>query len=110
MNTEMHLMMKCDMCYDRTSVDKKPMCASVCPSQALFFGTREEIQRIRPMSAPMNRFRFGGQTIATNVFMMMPRGFSARAPYVDVTAAMDDRPRARTIALSPADPFEDMKV
>ncbi len=28
-------MMKCDMCYDRTSVDKKPMCATVCPSQAL---------------------------------------------------------------------------
>ena len=107
---ERQIMMKCDMCYDRTSVGKKPMCATVCPSQALFFGTREEIQRIRPMSAPMNRFRFGGQTIATNVFMMMPRGFSARAPYVDVTAAMDDRPRARTIALSPADPFEDMKV
>ena len=35
------IMMKCDMCYDRTSVGKKPMCATVCPSQALFFGTRE---------------------------------------------------------------------
>ena len=33
------IMMKCDMCYDRTSVGKKPMCATVCPSQALFFGT-----------------------------------------------------------------------
>ncbi|HKW00884.1 MAG TPA: 4Fe-4S dicluster domain-containing protein, partial [Vicinamibacterales bacterium] len=29
------LMMKCDMCYDRSSVGKKPMCATVCPSQAL---------------------------------------------------------------------------
>ena len=29
---EMQLMMKCDMCYDRTSVGKKPMCATVCPS------------------------------------------------------------------------------
>src|SRR5512141_276828 len=29
------IMMKCDMCYDRTSVGKKPMCATVCPSQAL---------------------------------------------------------------------------
>ena len=37
------IMMKCDMCYDRTSVGKKPMCATVCPSQALFFGTREQI-------------------------------------------------------------------
>ena len=27
-------MMKCDMCYDRTSVGKKPMCATVCPSGA----------------------------------------------------------------------------
>jgi Fe-S-cluster-containing dehydrogenase component len=26
MQTEMHLMMKCDMCYDRSSVGKKPMC------------------------------------------------------------------------------------
>ena len=38
------LMMKCDMCYDRTSAGKKPMCATVCPSGALFFGTREEIE------------------------------------------------------------------
>jgi Fe-S-cluster-containing dehydrogenase component len=26
-------MMKCDLCFDRTSVGKKPMCATVCPSQ-----------------------------------------------------------------------------
>ena len=45
MKTELKLMMKCDMCYDRTSEGKKPMCASVCPSQALFFGTAEEIER-----------------------------------------------------------------
>jgi Fe-S-cluster-containing dehydrogenase component len=32
------IMMKCDMCYDRSSVGKKPMCATVCPSQALFSG------------------------------------------------------------------------
>ena len=29
MKTEFELMMKCDMCYDRTSVGKKPMCATV---------------------------------------------------------------------------------
>ena len=72
-------MMKCDMCYDRSSVGKKPMCATVCPSQALFFGTLEQIEQIRPMSAPINRFRFGGQTISTKVFMMMPVAFAARA-------------------------------
>ena len=32
------LMMKCDMCYDRTSAGLRPMCATVCPSQALSFG------------------------------------------------------------------------
>ena len=85
------MMMKCDMCYDRTSVGKKPMCATVCPSQALFFGTREEIEQLRPMSAPINRFQFGGQTITTRVFVMVPRGLVTVAPLVDVTAAMDER-------------------
>ena len=70
---ELKLMMKCDMCYDRTSEGKKPMCASVCPSQALFFGTTEEIERLRPRSRPINQFRFGRQTISTKVFMMVPK-------------------------------------
>ena len=26
-------MMKCDMCYDRTSTGRRPMCATVCPSR-----------------------------------------------------------------------------
>ena len=59
------IMMKCDMCYDRTSVGKKPMCATVCPSQALFFGTREQIEQMRPQSMPVNAFQFGNQTITT---------------------------------------------
>ena len=95
------IMMKCDMCYDRASVGKKPMCAAVCPSQALFFGTREQIEQLRPMSTPVNQFRFGHQTISTGVFLMMPKDRAARAPYVDVTSAMDDRPRSRTIPLRP---------
>ncbi|PKN57046.1 MAG: 4Fe-4S ferredoxin [Deltaproteobacteria bacterium HGW-Deltaproteobacteria-14] len=73
MNTDMGLMMKCDLCYDRTSVGKKPMCASVCPSQALFYGTREEIERLRPRSTPVSTFQFGRQTITTRVRMMVPR-------------------------------------
>ena len=73
MNTGMHLMMKCDMCYDRTSVGKKPMCASVCPSQALFYGTRDEIERLRPSSQPIHTFRFGMQEITTKVHLMVRR-------------------------------------
>ncbi len=66
-------MMKCDMCYDRTSAGKKPMCATVCPSQALFFGTPEEIATFRG-GTPINEFDFGGRTIHTKVHLMMPSG------------------------------------
>src|SRR5688572_30450564 len=92
------LMMKCDMCYDRSSVGKKPMCATVCPSQALFFGTHEEISVLRPQSTPVNRFRFGQQTITTRVQMMTPKQTAPHA-LVDITAAMEERPRARTLRL-----------
>jgi Fe-S-cluster-containing dehydrogenase component len=93
------LMMKCDMCYDRSSVGKKPMCATVCPSQALFFGTLEQIEELRPQSAPINQFQFGGQTISTRVFMMAPRAVAAKRAWVDVTAAMEERPRGRSVPL-----------
>lgn len=82
MKTELKLMMKCDMCYDRTSEGKKPMCASVCPSGALFFGTAEEIERLRPRSRPINEFRFGRQVIGTKVFMMVPRESSESTLHV----------------------------
>lgn len=65
-------MMKCDMCYDRTSVGLKPMCATVCPSGALFYGTPEELgQR---SGTPVNEFIFGKRTIKTKVHVMMPHG------------------------------------
>jgi Fe-S-cluster-containing dehydrogenase component len=64
-------MMKCDMCYDRTSVGKKPMCATVCPSGALFFGTPEEIAAERS-GTPINEFIFGEKTVKTKVSLMMP--------------------------------------
>ncbi len=66
-------MMKCDMCYDRTSVGKKPMCATVCPSQALMYGTPEEIAASRS-GTPINEFIFGERTIRTKVNLMMPQG------------------------------------
>ncbi len=66
-------MMKCDMCYDRTSIGLKPMCATVCPSGALFFGTPEEIAAERS-GTPVNEFSFGGTTVKTKVNIMMPSG------------------------------------
>jgi len=98
MKTDFKLMMKCDMCYDRTSVGKKPMCATVCPSQALFFGTRADVETLRPRSAPTNRFQFGQQTITTKVNMMVPR--VGQAQYIDVTAAMNEQSLGKDISLN----------
>jgi len=95
MATEMNLMMKCDLCYDRTSVGLKPMCASVCPSGALYFGTLQEIERLRPRSRPVNAFQFGAQTITTRVRMMAPR--ESKAEIVDVTSAMYEDPEGRSL-------------
>lgn len=86
METQFELMMKCDMCYDRTSVGKKPMCATVCPSQALTFGPRDEIIRSRESSRPVNEFKFGHQLIKTKVNMMVP--LNSPVTHIDVTGAM----------------------
>jgi Fe-S-cluster-containing dehydrogenase component len=67
---EYEQMMKCDMCYDRTSIGKRPMCATVCPSQALAYVRPEEIARRR--EKPVNSFWFGLQKVTTQVYMMAP--------------------------------------
>jgi Fe-S-cluster-containing dehydrogenase component len=106
MQSDYELMMKCDMCYDRTSVGKKPMCATVCPSQALHFGTLEEIERLRLRSRPVHRFQFGRQTITTKVAMMVPR--TSAAEYVDVTQAMDGETIAKRVELDVIEPYDMM--
>ncbi len=64
-------MMKCDMCYDRTSVGKRPMCATVCPSEALYFGPLEKWKE-RRRGTPVNQWQFGQQQVTTLVYMVMP--------------------------------------
>src|SRR5258708_25395908 len=95
MKTEFKLMMKCDMCYDRTSEGLKPMCATVCPSQALFFGTRQEIELLRPRSVATNQFRFGDHTITTKVSMLLSK--SGKNAYIYVTAVMIQRCSAKPL-------------
>jgi Fe-S-cluster-containing dehydrogenase component len=73
MRSELELMMKCDMCYDRTSAGLRPMCATVCPSQALAYVRPEEIAAGR-REVPTNVFQFGRQRVTTEVFMMVPPG------------------------------------
>ena len=100
MNSPFNLMLKCDMCYDRTQAGKKPMCATVCPSGALFFSTAEEAERTRPRSRAVDRFQFGGQTITTKVRVMVPR--EGPASRVDVTGAL--------VAIPEEDPFAEISL
>jgi Fe-S-cluster-containing dehydrogenase component len=67
--TDIDQIVKCDMCYDRTSIGKKPMCATVCPSQALYYGTRDELVKMR-RETPVNDFVFGQQRVRTKVNLM----------------------------------------
>lgn len=104
---EFELMMKCDMCYDRTSVGKQPMCTTVCPSRALHYGTMREIEETRLRSQPFNQFRFGGQEIRTKVQMMIPR--DARPEYIDVMEAMSDAAPGKRVTLNVI-PAEDIML
>jgi len=81
----LELMMKCDMCFDRTSAGKRPMCATVCPSQALAYLPPAEIAKRREV--PTNVFRFGAEVVTTKVYMMVPAG--PPAPELDVTEYME---------------------
>ncbi len=83
----MDQMMKCDMCYDRTSVGLKPMCATVCPSGALFYGSREEILTHR-QTRPINTFIFGRQVVKTKVNLLV--GSDENELEIDVAAFLDE--------------------
>jgi Fe-S-cluster-containing dehydrogenase component len=91
-DVQRELMMKCDLCYDRTSVGKKPMCATVCPSQALSFTTRGEIERTRA-GVPINEWRFGAEVVRTKVYVMVPP--SVRAFEVTGLVQIGKGPRSR---------------
>lgn len=103
---EKQLMMKCDMCYDRSSVGKTPMCAAVCPSQALFFGTRAQIEQLRPQSTPINTFQFGRQKVTTKVNVMVPKHRTS-VRQMDVLSAMHAESSGRRVNLAvlAEDPF-----
>jgi Fe-S-cluster-containing dehydrogenase component len=64
-------MLKCDLCYDRSSVGLKPMCATVCPSQALLFAPRHEIAAMR-RAQPLREFQIGSLNIRTRNALMVP--------------------------------------
>jgi Fe-S-cluster-containing dehydrogenase component len=80
---DMDQMMKCDLCYDRTSVGKKPMCATVCPSQALSFTTVRRFAETR-RGVAVNEWVFGEEKVRTKVYVVVPRDVSR--VHVDVVA------------------------
>jgi Fe-S-cluster-containing dehydrogenase component len=98
---EIDQMMKCDMCYDRTSIGKKPMCATVCPSGALYFGPRDYIEKHRN-EKPVNEFQFGRQLVRTKVNMMTSQ--TAGQIEIDVLAFLpEEEPLPRAGAPDAAD-------
>jgi Fe-S-cluster-containing dehydrogenase component len=70
-DVEFDQMMKCDMCYDRTSIGRRPMCPTVCPSGALAFTTIDEIMRTRHGRA-VNDWTFGDERVRTKVYVLVP--------------------------------------
>lgn len=68
------LQYKCDLCYDRTSQGLMPMCASVCPTDALFYGTYDELLEKRPAAKAVDVFEFGGQSVVTGNAVVAPAG------------------------------------
>ncbi|HEV2659116.1 MAG TPA: 4Fe-4S dicluster domain-containing protein [Ktedonobacteraceae bacterium] len=69
-----HYMQKCNLCYDRTSQGKGPMCATVCPTQAIFYGTYEEwlaAGRGKQGAKPVNTFFFGRQKLRSRNYVVM---------------------------------------
>lgn len=67
---EFDQMMKCDMCTDRTSEGNAPMCASVCPSEALWYGTIDQFNATRSGSL-LRDFMFGRQQVRTKVYTVV---------------------------------------
>jgi Fe-S-cluster-containing dehydrogenase component len=83
------LMRKCDLCHDRTSRGDDPMCATVCPSGALFYGTRAEIEA-RRRARPTNLFQVGDAVVRTRVQLLVPDA--------TMLVALDEHSRPRTRA------------
>ncbi len=69
---EIDQMLKCDYCYDRTSTGKRPMCATVCPSQALAFVPLDQIEMQRRGRA-ICQWQFGEEKVKTKVYMIVPQ-------------------------------------
>jgi Fe-S-cluster-containing dehydrogenase component len=74
------LQYKCNLCYDRTSVGLAPMCATVCPTGAIFYGSVEELEADRPGAQAADVFTFGAAQVRTGAAVVVPAGYDGPVP------------------------------
>jgi len=70
-DVEARLMKKCNLCFDRTSQGLQPWCTQACPTQAIWYGSYEEFADQR-RGRPVNRTVFGGQSVQTRNYWVLP--------------------------------------
>lgn len=70
-DTDTRLMVKCDLCYERTNRGLPPMCASVCPTEALrFLDLERDTPHLRGRRLD-NRWAFGETVIETHTYVAL---------------------------------------
>lgn len=74
------LQYKCNLCYDRTSRGLGPMCATVCPTGALWYGTLDELERQRPGVRVEDMFAFGEGSVRTGCAVATSPAFAGAGP------------------------------
>ncbi|MBB3110950.1 Fe-S-cluster-containing dehydrogenase component [Paenibacillus phyllosphaerae] len=65
------LMYKCDMCYDRTSKGRPPMCVSVCPTDTIQY-VDEEVVKLKNSKPVQYQWQFGATEIETRTVIGLP--------------------------------------
>ena len=80
LDVEEMLQYKCNLCYDRTSAGLAPMCATVCPTGAIFYGSIEELEADRPGAGAVDVFTFGESTVRTGAAVVVPIGYDGPVP------------------------------
>ena len=57
-----------------------PMCATVCPTGALFYGTVEELLADRPFAEAIDIFAFGDAQVKTGCAVVVPAAYNGPVP------------------------------
>jgi Fe-S-cluster-containing dehydrogenase component len=80
LDVEEWLQYKCNLCYDRTSVGLARMCATVCRTGAIFYGTADELEADRPGATVVDTFTFGDTEVRTGSAVVVPLGYGESVP------------------------------